>query len=162
MSIIFSRKAIALLFLLLAAFAGYGQRIAINTGKGEDKKLYEAISAKDSARVQAALDRGANPNFRIKAGSFEMSLLILAVQKNDFATIKMLLDHHAEVDFRDAFNTTALMFAAYGGNKDIVSYLISKGADVNANDGKGNSVLSAARESKNQEIINLIEDQLRK
>ncbi|MCI1185968.1 ankyrin repeat domain-containing protein [Hymenobacter sp. DH14] len=163
MTIVSIRKAVAILSLLLTvtAVAGHGQGIDFNTGKGQDKKLYEAVSAKDTTQVQAALDKGANPNFRVKAGFFEMSLLILAVQKNDFATVKLLLDHQAEVDFRDAFNMTALMFAAHSGNKKLVSYLISKGADVKAHDGKGNSVLSAAQESKNQEVIQLIESKLK-
>ncbi|MBF9220879.1 ankyrin repeat domain-containing protein [Hymenobacter ruricola] len=155
------RKAVSVLSLLLIAVSGHGQGVNFNTGKGQDKKLFEAVSAQDSTQVKAALNKGANPNFRVKAGFFEMSLLILAVQKNDFATVKLLLDHNAEVDFRDAFNMTALMFAAHGGNTRMVSYLISKGADVQANDGKGNSVLSAAQESKNQEVIQLIESKLK-
>ena len=155
------QKIAAVLLLLLTALPGYGQEVVFNAGKGQDKKLYEAVSAKDTLQVKAALSKGANANFRVKAGFFEMSLLILAVQQNDFATVKLLLDHNAEVDFRDAFNLTALMFAAHSGNKNLVSYLISKGADVRADDGKGNSVLSAAQESKNQEVINLIEAQLK-
>lgn len=39
----------------------------------------------------------------------------------------------------------------------IVLYLINKGANVNANDGKGVSVLSAGKESENQEVIDLIQ-----
>jgi ankyrin repeat protein len=155
------RTTVLIWAFLLTVIAGYGQKVTFDTGKGQDKKLYEAVSAKDTLRVAAALDKGANPNFRVKGGFFEMSLLILAVQQNDLATAKLLLDRKAEIDFRDAFNMTALMFAAHNGNKKTVSYLISKGADVRATDGKGNSVLSAAQESKNQEVISLIEAQLK-
>ena len=162
MSSISIRRTVGTLFFLLTAITGYGQGVDFKTGKGQDKKMFEAVSAKDSLQVKAALNKGANPNFRVKAGFFEMSLLILAVQQNDFAIVKLLLDHKAEVDFRDAFNMTALMFAAHGGNEKLVSYLISKGADVRATDGKGNSVLSGAQESKNQEVISLIEAQLKK
>ncbi|WP_181303957.1 ankyrin repeat domain-containing protein [Rufibacter sp. XAAS-G3-1] len=55
------------------------------------------------------------------------------------------------------FNTTALMYAASKGNKEIVELLLSSGADVNATDGGGNTVLTAAKESQNSEIIMLIE-----
>jgi ankyrin repeat protein len=49
------------------------------------------------------------------------------------------------------------MYAANTGNRVIVSFLIDHGADPNAKDEQDNSVLSAAKESKNEEVIKLIE-----
>ncbi|WP_419788510.1 ankyrin repeat domain-containing protein [Mucilaginibacter sp. SP1R1] len=103
----------------------------------------------------------ADANFKKKTGGFlEISMLILAVQNNDLRDVKLLVGHGAEVDWRDAFKTTALMYAANKGNKDIVIYLIKSGADVKAKDEQGNSVLSAAQEGKNNEVIGLIKKSL--
>jgi uncharacterized protein len=54
------------------------------------------------------------------------------------------------------------MYAAAKGNKEIVELLIESDADVNATDGDGNTVLSAAKEGKNKEVITLIESKLQK
>ena len=49
------------------------------------------------------------------------------------------------------------MRTANTGYKRIVVFLIDHGADPNAKDEQGNSVLSAAKESKNEEVIKLIQ-----
>jgi len=51
---------------------------------------------------------------------------------------------------------TPLITAASKGNTDIVSYLISKGADVNYKDCDGNTPLSVAREEKRPELIEML------
>jgi len=143
------KHLIVLSFIIFSASLAFGQDL--------NKDLYEAVTSKDTANVRRLLELGANPNSKPKVGFFELSLLIWACQNNDLSTVKLLVDHKADVDFRDAFKSTALMYAAYKGHIEIVSYLISKGADVNAKDSQGNSVLTAAKESKNKDLIKLIE-----
>ena len=53
------------------------------------------------------------------------------------------------------------MYAASRGNKDILILLLNNGADIRDNDGQGNTVLSAAKESKNQEIVRFVEMKLK-
>ncbi len=126
-------------------------------GQNKDELLYQAISKKDTAKVKSLLIQGANPNFKKKVGEFEISMLILAIQERNYTISKLLVDHKVDVNFKDWFKTTALMYAANFGDKHIVELLIANGADVNAKDEQGNSVLSAAKESKNEEVIKLIE-----
>ena len=90
------------------------------------------------------------------------SVLTTAVNNRDVAVVKMLLARQADVNWKDGFNTTALMYAAALGNKELTTLLLAAGADARASDGKGNTVLSAAEEGKNQEIIQLIQDRLSK
>ena len=142
-------KTIITLFLLFSATFAFGQT--------KDEQLFQAAMKNDSLKVEAFLNEGANANFKIKKGFFEMSMLIWAVQHQDVKIVKLLIEHKAEVDWRDAFKTTALMYAANTGNRVIVSFLIDHGADPNAKDEQDNSVLSAAKESKNEEVIKLIE-----
>ena len=53
------------------------------------------------------------------------------------------------------------MYAANTGDMAIINYLLQNGADVKANDGQGNTVLSAAKEKNNAAVIKLIEDRLK-
>jgi ankyrin repeat protein len=141
---------IALVFSSILTFA-----------QNNNESLYKAVMNSDSLMVKELLNKGADANYKMKTGQFEMSMLIWAVQKQNFSITKLLIEHKAEVDWRDWFKTTALMYAANSGNKPIVQLLIAHGADVNASDGQGNSVLSAAQESKNQELITLIENKIK-
>ena len=142
-------KAIVTLFMIFSTSVVLGQTI--------NEKLFQAVSDKDSVKVEILLNNGGDPNFKRKSGDFEMSMLIFAVQKQDLKITKLLIEHKAEVDFKDWFKTTALMYAANTGNKSIVELLIANGANPNSKDDQGNSVLSAAKESKNEDVIKLIE-----
>lgn len=75
--------------------------------------------------------------------------------------MKSLLENNADVNWRDGFNSTPLMYAASKGNIEIVDLLLKYGADINANDGMGNTVLTAAKESKNAEFILFIESKIK-
>jgi ankyrin repeat protein len=124
-------------------------------------RLYKAVSSKDTVEVEKLLTKGADANYKFKMGQAEMNLLIVAVTNKDFKSVKLLIEHKANVNGRDWFNTTPLMYAANGGNVEIVKYLIQKGADAKATDGQGNTVLSAAKERNNPEVIKLIEEKIK-
>ena len=79
----------------------------------------------------------------------------------EIAIVKLLLQYKADVNWKDAFNSTPLMYAAAKGDKNMVLLLLDNGADINANDGKGNTVLTAAIESKNEELIKFIEEKIK-
>jgi ankyrin repeat protein len=125
-------------------------------GQTKDEQLFLAVMKNDSAKVETYLDNGADPNFKVKKSFLEMSMLIRAAQNNDIKIVKLLIQHKVEVDFRDVWKETALMYAAHFGNKAIVGSMLANGADQNAKDDQGNSVLSATKESKNEEVIKLI------
>jgi ankyrin repeat protein len=87
-----------------------------------------------------------------------VNMLVLAVNNDNFDIAKILITNKVNVNWKDGFQTSALMYAAAKGNKEMAVLLLDNGADVNANDGKGNTVLSAAKESENKELINYIQE----
>jgi len=146
-------------FILLVAFilsVVYVKAQTIND------QLYKAVSANDTTSAETLINKGADVNFKRKVMNFEMSLLMLSVQQDQFKMVKLLVDHKAEVDWKDWFGSTALMYAANKGNVAIIGYLLKNGADVHFKDKEGNTVLSAAKESNHADAIKLIEDSLNK
>lgn len=145
-------------FILFFAFA-----ISAICGKAQagNDKLYKAVKANDTTLAEKLINNGADVNFRPKMMNAEMSLLILAVQQDQFKMVKLLVDHKIEIDWKDWFGSTALMYAAYKGNVNIIGYLIKNGADVHFTDKQGNTVLSAAKEGGNADAIKLVEDSLK-
>ena len=83
------------------------------------KKVINRISALFLVAI-LAVGCAANKSFHIPAG------------KGDLETIKAELEGGRDIDSRDAAGQTALMYAAENGQMDVVRYLISNGADVNA------------------------------
>lgn len=129
-------------------------------GQSKNEKLYRAIIKSDTSTVRQLLNDKADPNYIIAIGPWmKVNMLITGIK--DVNIVKLLIANKADVKWKDGFNTTALIYAAANGNKEIVLLLLENGADINDNDGGRNSVLSAAKESKNGELIKLIEDKLK-
>lgn len=132
-------------------------------GQAPSERLYQAVVQRDTAAVRQALVSQADPNYVVAKGPWmKASMLTTAVNNRDVAVVKLLLARRADVNWKDGFNTTALMYAAALGNQEITALLLAAGADVRASDGKGNDVLSAAQEGRNKAVIDLIQAKLNK
>src|SRR5271154_2524707 len=97
-----------------------------------DSALRKASQAGDLAEMQHQLDLGAEPN--------QAYALIAAVQGNQLAAVKYLLAHGADPNAWTRINLRVPVGATYSpmyvaasqGNREILGYLKSHGADVNA------------------------------
>ncbi|HTO16764.1 MAG TPA: ankyrin repeat domain-containing protein [Edaphocola sp.] len=131
-------------------------------GQDNNKRLYQAILKKDTISVRQLLSEKADPNYIEESGSWmKVNMLITAVNNGNIEIVKMLISNKADVNWKDGFNTTAIIYAASTGNKDIVVLLLENGANITDNDGQGNTVLSAAKESKNKDLIKFVESKLK-
>ena|ERR1700722_1286323 len=126
-----------------------------------NQQLLTAVKIKNAGMVEQFLKAGADANYVQSTNSFKVNLLILAVINEDIPTIRVLIEHKANINWRDGFGDTALMYAAQIGNTLIIGYLLDNGADIHAKDDKGNTVLSAAQEGKHPDAIKLIESRLK-
>ncbi len=125
--------------------------------QGTGEALYAAVVNNDTAQVRMLLDGGADANYIKEQGFVKVSCLITAVNNDNPGSVRMLLEHKAQVDWRDGFNTTALIYAANKGNPLVVTMLLDAGADPAADDGDGNTPLKSA---KTAEIRSLIQARL--
>jgi len=67
-------------------------------------------------------------------------------------TAKLLIEHGVDVNAAGQYGWTALHSAAYQGIKDLISYLVSKGANVNEVDAFGQTPLSISMSVLTQDI----------
>jgi ankyrin repeat protein len=74
-------------------------------------------------------------------------------KKSEIATY--LINRGANVNAKDGFGMTSLMWASYNGDVELVKLLLEKGADKNI-EVKGQTALSAAEEKGFTEIIELL------
>ncbi len=89
-------------------------------------------------------------------GPTDGAKLIQAVKDGDLLTVQNILTSGVEVNAKDYDGRTALGWAAYKGNTEIVKLLLDKDADVNAKTNKGVTALMLAVENNHMEITKLL------
>jgi len=129
----------------------------------DDSSLHDAISEGDIKGVAEALQAGADPNSLSEgAGASAISMaadipLFLhdgkETEKIALEILKLLFEAGAKFSEKDSI---ILHCAAEKGNTTLLEFLISKGADPNAEDGEGNSPLSLAIENEHPEIVEVL------
>jgi ankyrin repeat protein len=108
--------------------------------------LLRAIERGDTAQAKELLSAGADPNVRADDG--RTPLIIAADDEYSAERAILLLEHGAKTDSTLHDGRTALMIAADRYNPEIVKALLDGGANPNAADIEGNSVLMHAAASK--------------
>ena len=103
--------------------------------------LLRAAGCGHTALVQSLIERGANPAHCAATGANALSA---AVSARHTQVIDVLLKTAVSADQRLPGGGTALMIAAALGHPEIVARLLAHGADVNAEDSRGQRALHAA------------------
>jgi ankyrin repeat protein len=89
--------------------------------------------------------------------SESMSELIQAVRNHNFKLVNLLLSNGADVNYKDIFGSTALIWSTrYNMDIDIVELLILKGANINDKNNKGNTALITASAHRTINIVELL------
>lgn len=116
--------------------------------RGNSPLMYAAaLGSLESMRL--LLDAGADAN---AANDFAATPLMWCA--GDAAKVRLLLSKDAKADARSKLGRTPLLIAAaYDGTTEAARLLIEKGADVNARDKGGMSVLEQAASSNNIELV---------
>lgn len=88
--------------------------------------------------------------------NIENSLMYHSIEKNDFDTIKKLVEKGFEIDSLNYDGDTPLMIATMNNNYEIVKLLIEKGARIEAFNNTGYTALMFAAMNNNYEIAKLL------
>jgi uncharacterized protein len=131
-----------------------------DTFEVKNKNLYNSILKNDMDAVVKLLNEGADANYVVTDNNppLKINMLIAAVNKKNISMVKTLIEHKADVNFRDGFDTPAIIYAASTGSKAMVELLFNNGADIKAENQDGDTVLSAAKDSKNTALINYVKE----
>jgi len=135
----------------------------ILTTQSQDKNelLLKAVTNGDKVTVDKLIKEGADVNYIKEVGPWmKMNPLITSINKRQFDISKILIENKADVNWKDGFKTSAIIYASGLGNKELVELLLVNGADINDNDGQGNTVLTAAKESKNKDLVKFVKEKM--
>jgi ankyrin repeat protein len=102
--------------------------------------LSDALQARDTERLRALLDRGAQPN----GADGQLSPLHEAVRMGEASFVRMLLEKGANPNARDSAGETPLHEALRRRDYEIVGALLDFGANPNLPDRTGLTPLQAA------------------
>jgi ankyrin repeat protein len=111
--------------------------------------LMMAVDNRHLAVAEFLLQNGADIHLDNKYG---YTPLMQTVMRNDPKMVSMLLDKGAKIDQKNFYTElTPLMMAADNGSMELVELLVSRHANLNLQDGRGDTALMhamAARQSK--------------
>lgn len=111
--------------------------------------ILAAVRSGDAARVEQALEGGADVNARDDWGR---TPLLVATQLRHTPVIRLLLLRKPDVNAANRNDITPLIAAAQTGNEEAVKLLLAAGAEPNRGDNLGWTALMWAR-SRNREAI---------
>jgi hypothetical protein len=115
--------AVLLLIGALCLFGGLPQQTS-QTPPNEE--LWEAARAGDVARVQTALDRGADVNAKAR---YDMTALAFASDKGHLDVVRLLLERGAQVNGQDTFyKIRAVDLALQNGHRAVARLLLERGS----------------------------------
>jgi hypothetical protein len=109
---------------------------------GETTPVIDAARAGDTGELERLLAAGANPNHR--AGVNDWTPLMHAIHKGQKDSVRVLLQHGADVNATMQNGGTALIEAAGYGYAEIVAMLLDAGAKPDVRDHDGYTALNAA------------------
>jgi ankyrin repeat protein len=119
--------------------------------------LLLAASGEYKEVVHVLIQYGACPNHKDRFGS---SALGAAAASGDIETMRLLLDHGAQINQQcpsyHEYDGTPLMNARCSGNTDAVLFLLERGADPNFPNVGGVTILSAVARNNDEELVKLL------
>lgn len=125
-----------------------------------NEQLFQAVRNGNIEDVESCLIRGADANTRVIFLGGWVNListpLITAVKKGYTEIVRLLLEHHINVNTTHEGEKTPLMIATKKGHLKIVRLLLKYGAKVNTRDEWGWTALTYAIAENNIPIVNIL------
>jgi hypothetical protein len=107
----------------------------------------------NSSTSSAAWEAARMANMAPKRSVSTSEALLLAAERGDTETVKLLLEAGVKTDVRASDGTTALIRAARAGNTDIVKLLLDARAKIDATDKEGTTALMGAAAAGHIDVV---------
>jgi len=101
--------------------------------------------------VQAVLDAGGDMD-AIDPAFGDRNAWMYAAQYGNLPALGLLLDHGADIEYVDGFDSNALIAAAFNRHPDAVRFLVEHGADINFRGPTGSTALGWAEYNGDTEL----------
>jgi len=117
----------------------------------EQMEFSTAVSDGNVAVVKKYLDAGEfKPNMII----FGWTPFLSAAVKNQLAVVKLMVERGADLNYKHPLTKmTAVGYASYDGNVELLEYLLQKGADPNIKAKGGVSMLRLAKDAGQEKSV---------
>lgn len=112
--------------------------------------LYQAIENNDIEKIEKLVKEG--------EALHTSKPLILAIQKNNFDIVKLLVENGVDINARDSYGQTPLMYAAAKNYCHILKYLLAHNAEINLKTPEGVTALKCAVHNKHLAAIRILLD----
>ncbi len=122
--------------LMWAAAEGHGEAMKILIEAGADVNARSSIIVWERQRTEEPRDKWLPPG--------GLTPLLFSAREGKVTSVKVLLDHGADINIVDPDRHTSLILALSSGHFDVAGLLIERGADVNMEDKVGQTALYAA------------------
>jgi uncharacterized protein len=131
-------------------------RTEAQTGFGDYSAWYTIATAAAKNRTDQVRELLANHRDPDSADEQGRPALIWAVNYDNAAMAKLLLDNGAHVDERDSFGNTALHWAALRGNLELIKLLATDHATIDVQNSEGITPLMQAAGAGKVEAVRLL------
>ena len=118
-----------------------------------DMDLLRAARGDDFARVEGALNAGADPNFR---GPQKDTPLMKASSNNQADIARLLVERGASIELTSRLDRTPIMWAAQSGNFALVRFYLDQGANLSVRDRMGQDASDIARDAGQAQLAELL------
>jgi len=122
----------------------------------EPSPIAEAALANDLTILKALLEVGADPNF--KQEEVNQSPLTFAVEEENLEAAKLLVQYGADVNPKTSLCFTPFYEAICSSSPEMARFLLESGVDPNTTDEDGYTLLEAAKDFDETEIIRLLKE----
>jgi len=118
--------------------------------------LMFASSYDNEGIVKLLLNKNKGDNINQQNRHGDTALIFACENKNNYDTVKLLLDNRAEINIKNKYGQTALDIACENNFKNIVELLLEKGAEINIKNTNSETPLWIACEKGHEEIVELL------
>jgi ankyrin repeat protein len=116
--------------------------------------MREAISRRKYDILEHLIEIGGNVNARVYFGTTPLAYF---AKRNNFEMVKkMIINYGADVNGISVWGNSALMFAVWNENIDMINFLIEKGINVNLANKRKLTPLMAATIKENISIVKIL------
>ena len=141
------------LFLAAMLFGGTLCAMEYSTPRKYRYSLLHTVATGTLKEVKALIDNGIDPH--TENGDWVMGLHV-AAERGSVEMAKFFLEQRIGIDIPTKYKRTPLLIAVSNNQKDVVEFLLERGASLSSTDRQGTSIMALAESLGFEEVLELL------